>query len=42
LAPIFVVSTKYIDPWILEFLVSNTTDNSQWENCILLDFNFVV
>ena len=22
LAPIFVVSTKYIDPWVLEFMVS--------------------
>ena len=37
---IFVVSTKCIDPWVLEFMVSNTTGNNQWENCISLDFNF--
>jgi len=30
LASIFVVSTKYIDPWLLEFVVSNITDNNQW------------
>ena len=30
LAPIFVVSLKCIDPWILEFVVSNITGNSQW------------
>jgi hypothetical protein len=40
LTPISVVSTKCIDPWILEFVVSNTTGNSQWENCISFDFNF--
>jgi hypothetical protein len=40
LAPIFVVSTKYIDPWDLEFMVSTITGNNQWENCILLDFYF--
>jgi len=40
LTQIFVVSTKHIDPWVLGFMVSNTTGNSQWENCILLDFNF--
>jgi hypothetical protein len=40
LAPIFVVSTKCIDPWVLEFMVSNTTGNNQWENCISFDFNF--
>jgi hypothetical protein len=40
LAPIFVVFYKCIDPWVLEFVVSNTTDNNQWENCILFDFNF--
>ena len=41
LAPILVVSTKCSDPWILEFLVSNTTGNNQWENCISLDCNFL-
>ena len=35
----FVVSTKCIDPWVHEFVVSNITGNSQWENCISLDFN---
>ena len=40
LVPIFVVSTKCIDPWVLEFVVSNITGNNQWENCILFDFNF--
>ena len=40
LAPIIVVSTKCIDPWVLEFMVSNTTGNNQWDNCILLDFYF--
>jgi len=34
LTPIFVVSTKCIDPWVLEFLVSNITSKNQWENCI--------
>jgi hypothetical protein len=38
--PIFVVSIKWIDPWVLEFTVSNTTGNNQWENYISLDFNF--
>jgi hypothetical protein len=38
--PIYVASTKCIDPWVLEFVISNTTGNSQSENCILLDFNF--
>jgi hypothetical protein len=38
LAPIFMVSTKFIDPWVLEFVVSNVTGNSQWEICIVLDF----
>jgi hypothetical protein len=28
--PIIVVSTKCIDPWVLEFVVSNNTDNNQW------------
>jgi len=40
LTPIFVVSTKCIDPRVLEFVVSNTTGNNQWENCISLDFYF--
>jgi hypothetical protein len=40
LAPIFVVSTKYIDPWVLEFVVSNITGNNQRENYISLNFNF--
>jgi hypothetical protein len=35
-----MVSTKCIDPWVLEFVVSNTTGNNQWENCISLDFEF--
>ena len=37
----FVVSTKCIIPWVLEFVVSNTTGNNQWDNCISLDFNFL-
>ena len=28
------------DPWVLEFVVSNTTGNNQSENCFLLTFNF--
>ena len=40
LTPIVVVSTKCIDPWVLKFVVLNTTDNSPWENCISLDFYF--
>jgi len=40
LAPIFVVSAKFIDKRVLEFVVSNTTGNTQWGNCISLDFNF--
>jgi len=40
LAAIFVVSTKCIDPWVLEFVVSNTTGNNQCENCISLVFKF--
>ena len=39
LAPIFVVSTKCIDLWVLEFVVLNITDNNQWENSMSLDFN---
>jgi hypothetical protein len=26
-------------PWVLEFVVSNTTDINKWENCISLDLN---
>ena len=26
--------------WVLEFMVSNTTCNNQWENCNPLDFGF--
>jgi len=40
LAPIFVISTKCIDPRVLEFVVSNITGNNQWENWISLDFLF--
>ena len=36
----FMVSTKINDPWVLEFMVLNITGNSQWENCISLDFYF--
>ena len=39
LTPIFMVSTKCIDPWVLEFMASNTTGNNQWGNSISLDFN---
>ena len=39
LSLIFVVSAKCIDPWVFEFVVSKTTDNNQWGNCISLDFN---
>jgi hypothetical protein len=35
-----VVSAKYIDPWNLEFVVSNIIANNQLENCISLDFHF--
>ena len=35
LAQIFMVSTKWSDPLVLEFVVSNTASNSQWENGIL-------
>jgi hypothetical protein len=38
LATISVVSTKCIDPRVLEFVVSNTTGNNLWENCISLVF----
>ena len=43
LPPIFVVSTKFIEQWVLEFVVSNIiTGNNQWENCISFDCFFVV
>jgi hypothetical protein len=38
--PIIVVSTKCIDPWVLEFVVSNNTGNNQWYHCISLDLYF--
>ena len=41
LTSIFVVSTKCIYPCVLDFVVFNTTCNSQLENCALLDFNFL-
>ena len=31
---------KCIDPWLLEFVVSNTKGNNQLKNCSSLDFNF--
>ena len=31
---------KLISSGVLEFMVSNTTGNSHWENSILLDFNW--
>jgi hypothetical protein len=34
-----MVSIKYIDPWILEFVVSNITGNNKWDNYISFDFN---
>jgi len=39
LAPVFVISTKCSDPWVLEFVVSSTIGNSLWEHCISLDLN---
>jgi len=39
-APIFVASTKCIDPLVLEWVISNTTGYNQWEDYISLDFNF--
>jgi hypothetical protein len=35
-----MVSTKCIDPWVLDFVVSNITGNNQWENGISVDFYF--
>ena len=29
-----------IDPCVLEFVVSHTTVNNQWENCNSFDFSF--
>ena len=34
-----MVSTECSDLWVLEFVVSNTTGNNEWENCISLDFD---
>ena len=36
----FLVSTKYFDSWVLEFVVSDIAGNNQRENCISLDLNF--
>jgi hypothetical protein len=30
-----VISTKRSDPWVLEFVVSGTIDNNQWENYVV-------
>jgi hypothetical protein len=35
-----VISTKYIDPEVLEFMISNTTGNNQWDKKKMLNFNF--
>ena len=35
LASIFVISTKRSDPWVLEFVVSGTIGNNQWENYVV-------
>lgn len=40
LAAISVISTKCIDPWVLDIVVSNTTGNNQWGNYISLDYIF--
>ena len=34
-----VSAAKCIDPRVLEVVVSKTTDNNEWGNCISLDFN---
>jgi len=39
-APIFMVSAKCIDPWLLEFVVRNTKTNNDWTRSILLDLSF--
>jgi len=31
---------KFIDTWVLEFVVSSITGNNQWDNCISLHFYF--
>ena len=33
-------STECIDPWVLEFVVSNTTGNNQWEKLYFVGFLF--
>jgi hypothetical protein len=40
LVQMFLVSTKYFDSWVLEFVVSDIAGNNQRENCISLDLNF--
>ena len=40
LAPIFVVSTKCIDPWVLEFVVSNITGDHQMGKLYFVGFFF--
>jgi hypothetical protein len=32
--------TNCSDPWVLGFVVSNTTCKNQWENCTSFDFYF--
>lgn len=41
LAPISVVSAKCLDPRVLQFVVSNITCNSQWDNCVSFDFSLL-
>jgi hypothetical protein len=40
LAPIFLDSTKCIDPWVLEFVVSNTTGNKSMGKLYFVGFLF--
>ena len=40
LAPIFVVSTKCIDPWVLEFMVSNIIGDQQMGKLYFVGFFF--
>ena len=40
LAQIFMVSTKYIDPWILELIVSNITGKKRWGKLYFVVFLF--
>jgi hypothetical protein len=42
LAILFVISTKCSAPWVLEFVVSSTIGDSQWDNCISLIFRLCV